>query len=172
MQIELGQLLDYIQPTKYIVSSEQYDDSYNTPVLTAGKTFILGYTNDESGIYECSPNNEVILFDDFTTASRLIDFNFKVKSSACKILVPKPGVDIRYVFYAMKMIKVNTDSHKRYWISIYSKQKIYYPDECERNKIKKIFDEINELIDINRRKISLYEELIDSKLNEYFNFKE
>jgi restriction endonuclease S subunit len=39
-------LLDYEQPTKYIVKSTKYSDSYITPVLTAGKTFIKGFTNE------------------------------------------------------------------------------------------------------------------------------
>ena len=43
---ELGELLLYEQPTKYIVKSTEYDDSYATPVLTAGKSFVLGYTNE------------------------------------------------------------------------------------------------------------------------------
>ena len=43
--IELGKLMDYIQPTKYIVNDTKYSDEYSIPVLTAGQTFILGYTN-------------------------------------------------------------------------------------------------------------------------------
>ena len=39
--VELGEVLDYEQPTKYIVNSVDYDDKYKIPVLTAGQTFIL-----------------------------------------------------------------------------------------------------------------------------------
>ena len=45
-------LLDYEQPTNYIVNSTEYDDSYETPVLTAGKSFIKGYTNEKDGIFD------------------------------------------------------------------------------------------------------------------------
>ena len=48
-------LLNYEQPTKYIVESTQYNDKYNTPVLTAGKTFILGYTNETTGVFDNIP---------------------------------------------------------------------------------------------------------------------
>ncbi|MRU34798.1 type I restriction endonuclease subunit R, partial [Xylella fastidiosa subsp. multiplex] len=41
----LGELLDYEQPGKYLVASTASDNSYWTPVLTAGQTFILGYTD-------------------------------------------------------------------------------------------------------------------------------
>ena len=85
----LGDLLDYEQPTKYIVRSTEYDDSYKTPVLTAGQSFILGYTDEEDGIYQASKESPVIIFDDFTTSFHWVDFPFKVKSSAMKILYPK-----------------------------------------------------------------------------------
>jgi len=116
---ELGDLLDYVQPSKYIVESTDYNDSYKTPVLTAGKSFIKGYTNETQNIFENLP---VIIFDDFTTASQFVNFKFKVKSSAMKILVPSSElVDVKYVFYFMQTIRQNADTHKRYWISIFSK---------------------------------------------------
>ena len=47
-EYELGELLDYEQPTSFIVESTNYDDKYDIPVLTAGKSFILGYTNEQT----------------------------------------------------------------------------------------------------------------------------
>lgn len=58
---ELGEVLIYEQPTKYIVRSSNYDDNYKTPVLTAGQSFILGYTDEQNGIYKASKGNEVIM---------------------------------------------------------------------------------------------------------------
>ena len=46
----IGDISDYEQPSKYIVKSTDYNDNFNIPVLTAGQTFILGYTNEEDGI--------------------------------------------------------------------------------------------------------------------------
>jgi type I restriction enzyme S subunit len=66
-KVELGELLDYQQPTPYLVATKNYSDDFKTPVLTAGKTFLLGYTDEENGIFE--DNLPVIIFDDFTTAS-------------------------------------------------------------------------------------------------------
>jgi len=48
--VALEDILDYEQPTKYVVRSVDYSDDYETPVLTAGKTFILGRTNENDGI--------------------------------------------------------------------------------------------------------------------------
>src|SRR4030065_2166530 len=112
-------LLAYIQPTKFIVESTEYDDKYKTPVLTAGKSFILGYTKEPNNVLNEIP---VIIFDDFTTATKFVNFPFKVKSSAMKILSPASKlVNIKYVFCYMQTIRINADTHKRYWISYYSK---------------------------------------------------
>lgn len=91
----MGELLDYTQPTKYIVSSTEYSDEYDIPVLTAGQTFVLGYTNEHENICNASQSNAVIIFDDFTTAIKWVDFPFKVKSSAMKILTAKYNVNLR-----------------------------------------------------------------------------
>ncbi len=125
--VELGEVLEYEQPTKYIVKTTNYDENFKTPVLTAGKTFVLGYTNEKEGIF---PANKlpVIIFDDFTTAQKFVDFPFKVKSSAMKILhADTTQADPRYLFEVMKTIKFNFTEHKRYWISQYSKIKIPLP---------------------------------------------
>lgn len=124
--VELGDVCSYEQPTNYIVNSVDYDNSYTTPVLTAGKTFILGYTNETSGIY--NKNLPVIIFDDFTTDIKFVDFPFKVKSSAMKILsAVKEKANISYLYYIMKGIDIDHSTHKRYWISEYSKVKIPLP---------------------------------------------
>lgn len=71
----LGEVADYEQPTRYLVTSTVYSDDNSTPVLTAGKTFILGYTDETDGIYKASVT-PVIIFDDFTTANKWVDFDF------------------------------------------------------------------------------------------------
>ena len=134
-------LLDYIQPTEYIVESTEYDDKYKTPVLTAGKSFIKGYTNETNGIFYAVP---VIIFDDFTTATQFVNFPFKVKSSAMKILKPTSKlVNIKLAFYFMQTVHLKNETHKRYWISEYSKLAIPLPPEKEQQRI---FDKIEELI--------------------------
>lgn len=111
-------LLDYIQPTNYIVKSTDYKDTYPTPVLTAGKSFIKGYTNETDGIFTKLPT---IIFDDFTTATQFVNFPFKVKSSAMKILQPTCDlVNIKLAYYFMKIQNIKGETHKRFWISEYS----------------------------------------------------
>lgn len=138
----LGDLLDYEQPTKYLVNSTAYDGSYPTPVLTAGQTFILGYTNEKDGIYPASPEEPVLIFDDFTTAFKWVDFPFKAKSSAMKMLTPKPDValDFRFVYFAMKSIAYQPRDHARQWISTYSAFKIPVPPVEVQHEIARLLD--------------------------------
>ena len=139
----LEDIVEYEQPSQYIVESTDYSEEYKTPVLTPGKSFILGYTNETKGIYTNTPT---IIFDDFTTDSRYVDFPFKVKSSAMKILQVKNEINIKYVAYFMSITRLVGDTHKRYWISEYSKIPIPIPPRKEQDRIVQKIQEIEERI--------------------------
>lgn len=147
--INLEEILDYEQPTKYIVKETNYNDGFKTPVLTAGQSFILGYTNEEFGIYEATKENPTIIFDDFTTSFHWVDFNFKIKSSAMKMLrinLEEIGnISFRYVYHCMKNIIYNPADHSRQWIGKYSKFQIPLPPLPVQEEIVRILDTFTEL---------------------------
>lgn len=147
---ELGEVVDYEQPTKYIVSSKAYTDSNKIPVLTAGQSFILGYTNEKDGIYHASENNPVIIFDDFTTSKQWVDFKFKVKSSAMKMLTIKDEFEnevlLRYVWHYLGTITYKPDQHGRQWIGTYSKFLIPIPPLEIQEKIVQILDKFTDYV--------------------------
>ena len=137
---KLGEIFNYEQPTKYIVKSTEYDDNFNTPVLTAGKSFLLGYTDEISGIKNATVENPVVIFDDFTTGSHYVDFPFKIKSSAMKLLSLNDNSDNFYfMFNTLKNIKYVPQSHERHWISKFSSFEIYKPSQEEQQKIGSFF---------------------------------
>ena len=146
--IPLGDVADYEQPTKYLVNSTVYNDNYPTPVLTAGKTFILGYTNEDEGIYFAS-KSPVIIFDDFTTANKWVDFDFKAKSSAMKMITSKNEkfALLKYIYYWLNTLPNNqTDGdHKRQWISNYANKLIPIPPLPVQTEIVKILDALTAL---------------------------
>ena len=135
----LEEYADYEQPTKYLVESKNYSDNFKTPVLTAGKTFILGYTDEKHGINEAS-KKPVIIFDDFTTANKWVDFDFKAKSSAMKMIISKDEskASLKYIYYWLNTLPSDLvdGDHKRQWISNYSKKLIPIP--CPNNPKKSL----------------------------------
>ena len=140
----LEDVIEYEQPTAYIVSSTNYSDSYPTPVLTAGKSFIIGFTDETAGVYNKLP---CIIFDDFTTDSKYVDFPFKVKSSAMKILQVHEDLNIEYISFFMSVTRLIGDTHKRYWISEYSKLPIPLPPRNEQDRIVASIKSLYALLD-------------------------
>lgn len=171
---KLDDILDYEQPTQYIVKSTEYDDSYNTPVLTAGQTFILGYTNEEDGIYKADKDSPTIIFDDFTTSFHWVDFDFKVKSSAMKMLRPKSTFEgsFKYVFYAMECIHFEAVNHTRHWISKYSQFEIPLPHPEVQEEIVKILDRFAEYAAELQAELQARQEQYEYYRNKLLTFNE
>ena len=137
-------LLSYEQPTNYIVKDTNYKSKYETPVLTAGKSFILGYTDEKENIFSELP---VIIFDDFTTESKFVDFPFKVKSSAMKILHINTDLVLpKFAFYLMQATQIDHDNHQRYWISTYSQEEIALPPLKEQERILSALEQYFKLL--------------------------
>ena len=142
---KLGDVLDYEQPTNYLVSSTEYEDKFETPVVTAGKTFILGFTDETNGIFK-KENLPVIIFDDFTTATQFVNFPFKAKSSAMKILKAKENTNIKFIYEAMQMIDYETGGHGRHWISVFAEMDISISSLPEQTKIANFLSSLDEKI--------------------------
>ncbi len=148
--LPLGDVTQYEQPTKYLVTSTNYSDEFDTPVLTAGKTFILGYTDEVSGIYKAS-EKPVIIFDDFTTANKWVDFDFKAKSSAMK-MISSSDEDrflIKYIYYWLNTLpsELVDGDHKRHWIGNFSNKRIPIPCPDNPKKSLEIQAEIVRILD-------------------------
>ena len=146
----LNDILSYEQPTSYLVSNTEYVEN-GIPVLTAGKTFILGYTSERQNVYDDIP---VIIFDDFTTDSKWVDFPFKAKSSAMKMLKLKSSEhDFKFIFYLMQIIPFEAAEHKRHWITEYSKIELYVPPKKEQEAIASIlFDMDSEISELEAKR--------------------
>ncbi len=143
----LGNRVSYEQPTKYLVKSVAYSDDFTTPVLTPGKTFILGYTDEKEGICLASKNEPVIIFDDFTAAFKWVDFPFKVKSSAMKILRTKSrnSLDLRFFYHFLKTLYYEPQDHTRQWIATVSRFRCPVPPVEIRREVVRILDKFTQL---------------------------
>ena len=157
--VEIGEILDYEQPTKYIVKN-QYKNKQNEediPVLTANKAFIKSYTNEKFGIYDNLP---VIIFDDFTVENKYVTFPFKVQSSAMKILKPKnPNINLLFVYKSMQLLKFKANDHKRYYLSEYQYMPINLPDIETQNRTVEILSKIDRKIELLQQELEQYKQL-------------
>ena len=131
----VGDVLDYEQPQSYIVEDTEYTNE-GTPVLTANKAFVLGYTLETDGVYD---KGDCIIFDDFTLDCKYVDFPFKVKSSAIKILTAKNKELLRYTFEFLKYLDLSTEEHKRHYIAETQNQEFILPTEQMVKTIAHIF---------------------------------
>ena len=133
----ISDILSYEQPTKYIVTDTEYSDNKDlTPVLTANKAFILGYTDEREGVYSKGP---CIILDDFTLDCKIVDFPFKVKSSAIKILTTKTSVNLWYIYEYLKYLDLNTEEHKRHYIAEIEPMTIELPGKVEIDATANMF---------------------------------
>lgn len=155
-------LLNYEQPTKYIVKKADYI-SQGTPVLTANKSFILGYTN-ETNVYQNIP---AIIFDDFTLESKYVDFPFMVKSSAIKILTSKNS-NLFFIYQLLNNQKFVQEGHSRHYISVVQKKKVLVPSIQEQNKIGNLIKQLENNIEQNSDTIALLKSLKEFLLQNMF----
>lgn len=166
----MGEIFKYEQPQDYIVESTEYDDKNEIPVLTAGQSFILGYTDEQFGIKQASEESPVIIFDDFTTSSHYVDFPFKVKSSAMKLLTQNnPNDNIHCAYNVLQNIGFVPVSHERHWISTFAKFKVLLPKSAdEQEKIGQYFANLDRLITLHQRKLEKLKNIKKSCLEKMF----
>ena len=163
--MKIKDFIDYEQPNEYIVESDRYNSKYSTPVLTAGQSFILGYTNESKGIYKKGP---CIIFDDFTTSVHYVDFPFKVKSSAMKILTTKSNTDLKYCYYLLLSLSKMPPNHKRQWISTTSEKNHVLPSMDRQISIVKQLDLISDTIVNYTNQIENLDNLVKARFIEMF----
>lgn len=141
---EYGNIFSYLRPDEYIVKSTEYSNKFATPVLTANKGFLLGYTNEKNTFSE-----SCIIFDDFTLDNKLVEFPFMVKSSALKILIinKERKNDLTFMFSRLNTHKIEKMGHARHYISVVQITKVLIPIFEEQHKIGNYFKNLDTLID-------------------------
>lgn len=152
-QRNIGSFFNYYRPDAYIVKSDKYIDNPKTPVLTANKAFILGYTNENRTFVD-----PCIIFDNFTLDCKFVDFSFMVKSSAMKILTLKDGKkdDLYFSYNLLTSAKNEMLGHARHYISIVQPTNVHSPKFEEQSKISSMFKNLDSLITLHQRKHHFY----------------
>ncbi|MFV8468866.1 restriction endonuclease subunit S [Mycoplasma sp. MV126] len=161
----LSDCLDYERPDKYIEKLPLLEFG-QIPVLTANKSFKLGYT--ESQNYYAK--GDCILFDDFTLDSKYVDFPFMVVSSALKILSLKNSQDsLPYYFAILKNNTFESQGHARHYISIVAKTPIKISNSIEeRNQIGLLFTVLDSIIHSQEQKLEKLNNIKKALLEKMF----
>lgn len=142
--VQVKDTLNYEQPTKYLVTNTDYSSDISLiPVLTANKAFVLGYTDEEFGIYD---KGQCIIFDDFTMDIKFVDFLFKVKSSAIKILTAKPNVNLKFIFEYLLFLNLSSNDHKRHYISEIEPMEIQLPNYTQQTYVADFLSSIDDKV--------------------------
>ena len=144
-------IYNYERPDKYIVNSTEYLEFGPTPVLTANKAFILGYTTENNKYVN---SKESIIFDDFTLDTKFVDFPYMVKSSAIKILTLKDEKkdNIRFNFELLSNHRFNMLGHARHYIAVVQPEEVFTTNKQEQDKIGELFTNLDNLITLHHRK--------------------
>lgn len=163
---EINQLFAYEQPSAYIVANDEYSaDTTLTPVLTANKGFVLGYTDEDFGIYQ---KGECIIFDDFTMDAKYVSFPFKVKSSAIKILTAKLNVNLRFMFEYLSYLGLKSEEHKRHYISEIASLVIELPSKEKQNRIANLMTSLDNKLALEEKVKAKYEDKKQYLLSQMF----
>lgn len=147
---KIEDVIDYEQPTNYIVKSDKYIENGETPVLTANKAFLLGYTIENEGVYNKS---DCIILDDFTLDFKYVNFPFKIKSSAIKILTAKKDIELRYFYEYLLFLGLTSHEHKRHYISEIAPLPLYLPSIDEQRNALSALNSISEKIKVEENYI-------------------
>ncbi len=149
-QRKFEDIFQYERPDKYIVEDDEYTDTAQTPVLTANKAFILGYTN-ENNTY----NKPSIIFDDFTLDCKYVDFPYMVKSSAIKILTVKDKNkdNLQFAYELLNAAQIEILGHARHYISVVQPTLTLTPSKTEQDKVSSFFSKLDNLITLHQREL-------------------
>lgn len=159
-------IVSYERPDRYIIKTI-IKSKGKVPVLTANKAFVLGYSDEEDS--ETYNKGNVIIFDDFTCDMKFVNFPFKVKSSAIKLLTTnEKQCSLKFAFEAIKNLNIQPQGHKRHWISFVQKQNLSIPSLEEQQKIASFLSALDHKIELNKRKIEALKKLKQGFMQQMF----
>ncbi|SFU37262.1 type I restriction enzyme, S subunit [Clostridium sp. DSM 8431] len=168
---ELYNLLDIFEDdTKNArkIKKEQYLEEGEYLIIDQGQSEIAGYTNDKDGIYK--QEYPFLIFGDHTRSIKYIDAPIFIGADGVKLLKPKLDIkrfNVRYVYYFLQNVKLPSNGYSRHFK--YLKQVVIaLPILEQQNKIVKVLDKAQELIDKRKAQIEALDELVKSRFIEMF----
>lgn len=138
------------------------------PIIDQGEKYIAGYTNDKNKIY--NKILPVIIFGDHTRILKFINFPFALGADGVKILVSNENVSSKYLFYAIRSLKLENLGYSRHYKLLKNKKiplpfSNNQPDIAEQERIVSILEKAEK----QKERCKKAEELLDEYLKSVFN---
>lgn len=142
-----------------------YFESGKYPIVDQSRKFVVAYTNETEGLYTNVP---IIIFGDVTRVFKYIDFPCFLGADGSVILkVINPLFITKYVYYSLLNSYIpDTGFNRHYKFLKDIRLKQYSLDE--QKMIVKTLDDINLVISLENKRLSLLSDLIKSKFVEMF----
>ncbi len=147
------------------IKKSDYLSKGNHIIVDQGQESVAGYTNHSKGLYTEVP---IIVFGDHTRIIKYIDTPFFIGADGIKVLRCRiENVNYRYLYYALKAIRIPNTGYNRHfkWLR---ESFIPYPSLNQQDQIVRQLDGINSLIELQKQKTKLLDELMASKFVELF----
>jgi len=157
----------FIDTTKYVrkIKKSEYLNKGKHPIIDQGQEFVVGFTNDENGIFNGVP---AIIFGDHTRIIKYIDKPFFIGADGVKVLKSKiDDIEYKYLYYALRNINIVNTGYNRHfkWLK---ESKFILPNRVTQKEIVSILDGIENLIYLKNQQLSAYDQLIKSRFVEMF----
>ena len=164
-------LIEEASSNKLKIPGKDFLESGKFPIVDQGETFIAGYTDDKSKVY--TKKLPVIIFGDHTRILKFVNFSFALGADGVKILVPKDEIDAKYLYFAIKNLKLKSLGYSRHYKLLKDKKiplpfSNNKPNLKEQERIVSILEKAEKQKEKNKNANVLLDEYLKSIFNEMF----
>ncbi len=162
--MRVGDIID-VQPRRHKFKTNEYRTKGAIPIIDQSNDFISGFTDEVERAY----NGElpVIVFGDHTCCLKFIDFRFAIGADGTQLLRPTKGLDTRYLYYALRTVELEQFGYQRHF-KLLKDCDVRVPSYELQRHIASILGAYDDLIEVNRRRIAVLEEMARGLFEEWF----
>ena len=150
--------------TKQVQTSE-YNIGTKYPIISQEDKMVSGYCDDESLLYHI--NCPVVVFGDHTRVLKYVDFDFVVGADGVKILIPKPFLKAKFLYYYLQWYKVPSLGYSRHY-KLLKEISLPIPSAEVQQRIVSELDLLSSIIEKKKAQLKEYDKLAQSIFYDMF----
>jgi len=160
-----------IEDVKYTtkIQRKEFLDEGEFPIVSQEAEFTNGFWDNAADVFKVT--RPVVIFGDHTQVLKYIDFDFVLGADGVKILPPKPFLNPKFFFYALRSAPLKSLGYARHY-RLLKELQIGYPDTNTQVAIAKKLDALEAetqcLARLYERKLAALEALKKSLLHQAF----